>query len=207
MVREGRWLGFSPTLLLGRELSGATLGVLGLGRIGRAVAKLGVAFGMRCIATSGGSLAVGERAHGAEIVTRDTLLRESDVLTIHCPSIPATRHAIDARALSKMKRGALLVNTARGAIVDEAALAEALASGHLGGAGLDVFEDEPHVPAALLEAPNAVVLPHVGSATWTARRAMASLAFDDVARVLRGERPLHPVNDPSDRLPFRSDQR
>lgn len=204
LVRGGEWRGFSPSLLLGRELAGATLGVYGLGRIGAAVARLGGAFGMRCLATSGGSRAIGERAHGAEIVDRETLLRESDVVSIHCPSTPATRHAFDAAAFAAMKRGALLVNTARGAIVDERALAEALASGHLGGAGLDVFEDEPNVLPALLAAPNAIVLPHVGSATVTARTAMARLAFTDVARVLGGERPLHPVNEP---VPFAHEKR
>ncbi len=183
MVRAGTWAGWTPTQLLGLELSGRTLGILGYGRIGRAVARRAEGFGMRVLFTA--------RGGG---VPFDALLEASDVLSIHCPLTPQTRGLFDAQRLLQVKRGALLINTARGPIVDEAALVAALQSGHLGGAALDVFEHEPAVHPALLGRSDVVLLPHLGSATRETRQRMATLALSQVELVLRGERPSHPVN-------------
>jgi len=184
MVRAGEYAGWAPTMLLGRELRGRTLGILGYGRIGRAVARRAEGFGMRVLFTA--------RGGGTPF---DELLQQSDVLSIHCPLNPQTRHLFDAAALLRMKRGALLVNTARGPIVDEAALAAALEAGHLGGAALDVFEHEPLVHPGLVGRDDVVLLPHLGSATQEARQSMARIALTQVELVLRGERPQTPVNE------------
>ncbi|MFL5406586.1 MAG: 2-hydroxyacid dehydrogenase [Myxococcales bacterium] len=186
IVREARWKYWAPTMLLGLELRGAVLGIIGYGRIGRAVAERARGFGMEVI-WSGGS--------AAGSVPLDDLLARSDIVSIHCPLTPATRHLIGPPQLSRMKRTALLVNTARGPIVDEAALCAALEAGTIGGAGLDVFEDEPRVHPGLLGRDDVVLVPHIGSATGATRARMAELALTDAARVLRGERPLHPVNE------------
>jgi glyoxylate reductase len=183
MIRSGAFPGWAPTMLLGRELRGKTLGLFGYGRIGRAVARRAEGFGMRVLFTS--------RGGG---VPFEELLEESDVLSIHAPLTPETRHAFGPVELLRMKRGALLVNTARGPIVDEAALAAALEAGHLGGAALDVFEHEPKVHPGLTGRDDVVLLPHLGSATQETREKMAELALAQVKLVLRGERPTHPVN-------------
>ncbi|MFL5311294.1 MAG: 2-hydroxyacid dehydrogenase [Myxococcales bacterium] len=183
-LRAGRYKAWAPTLLLGLELRGATLGIVGLGRIGEAVARRARGFGMHVLhTTSRGGIPLEE------------LLARSDVVTLHCPLTPATRHLFDARRLAQMKRGAILVNTARGAVVDEAALVLALESGHLGGAGLDVFENEPLVHPGLVGREDVVLLPHLGSATHATREQMATMALTDAARVLRGEPPQYPVNE------------
>ena len=184
LVRSGKWAGWAPTQLLGVELSGKRLGILGYGRIGRAVARRAEAFGMRVLFTA--------RGGGVPL---DALLEQSDVLSIHCPLTPQTRGLFDAQRLLQLKRGALLINTARGPIIDEAALAAALQAGHLGGAALDVFEHEPRVHPALLGRDDVVLLPHLGSATRETRQRMAEVALAQVELVLRGERPTHPVND------------
>ena len=184
LLRAGEFRGWAPTMLLGRELRGQTLGVLGYGRIGRAVARRAEGFGMRVLFTS--------RGGG---VPFDELLQDSDVLSIHCPLNAQTRHLIGAAELLRMKRGAMLVNTARGPIVDEAALVAALESGYLGGAGLDVFENEPAVHTGLLNRDDVVLLPHLGSATQETRQSMARIALEQVERVLRGERPTTAVNE------------
>ena len=184
LLRAGEFRGWAPTMLLGRELRGQTLGVLGYGRIGRAVARRAEGFGMRVLFTS--------RGGG---VPFDELLQDSDVLSIHCPLNAQTRHLIGAAELLRMKRGAMLVNTARGPIVDEAALVAALESGYLGGAGLDVFENEPAVQPGLLNRDDVVLLPHLGSATQETRQSMARIALEQVERVLRGERPTTAVNE------------
>ena len=184
LVRSGKWAGWAPTQLLGVELSGKTLGILGYGRIGRAVARRAEAFGMRVLFTA--------RGGGVPL---DALLEESDVVSIHCPLTPQTRGLFDAQRLLQLKRGALLINTARGPIIDEAALAAALQAGHLGGAALDVFEHEPRVHPALLGRDDVVLLPHLGSATRETRQRMAEVALAQVELVLRGERPTHPVNE------------
>lgn len=185
MLRAGEFRGWAPTMLLGRDLRGRTLGILGYGRIGRAVARRAEGFGMRVLFTSGGGG-----------VPFDELLEQSDVLSIHCPLNAKTRRLIGAAELLRMKRGAILVNTARGPIVDEAALVAALEGGHLGGAALDVFENEPAVHPGLLRRDDVVLLPHLGSATHQTRESMARIALEQIERVLRGERPTTPVNQP-----------
>jgi glyoxylate reductase len=200
LLREGRFAGWAPTMLLGLELRTATLGIFGFGRIGQAVARRALGFGMK-ILHAGASAArpatlipeLQAHAHNIAQVSFDELLARSDVISLHAPLNERTRHAFGAVQLARMKHGALLINTARGPLVDEAALAAALASGHLGGAGLDVFEREPAVHPALLSRDDVVLLPHLGSATREARRAMAELALGDAARVLAGHAPLHPV--------------
>lgn len=181
-LRGGRFTHWSPTLLLGRELTGRTLGIFGRGRIGDAVARRAAAFGMDVVHTS--------RSSGVPL---EDLLDRADVLSIHAPLNEETRHAFDDAAFAQTRRGAILVNTARGPIVDEAALVRALEAGRLGGAGLDVYEDEPRVHPDLLARDDVVLLPHVGSATTRARRAMARLALENVAAVLAGRPPKTPV--------------
>ena len=185
-VREGRWHYWTPTMLLGLELRSAVLGIVGHGRIGKAVAARARGFGMEVI-WSGGNAPGG--------IGLDDLLSRADVVSVHCPLTTATHHLIGAPQFARMKRSAILVNTARGPIVDEAALVAALEAGTIGGAGLDVFEDEPRVHRGLIARDDVVLVPHIGSATGATRARMAELALTDAARVLRGERPLHPVNE------------
>lgn len=180
--------------LLGSGLQGRTLGIVGLGAIGAATARRARAFGLQIRYTSRRPAPAEVTAElDAERVDLDTLLATSDVVSLHCPYGPETHHLIGAEELSRMKPTAHLVNTARGAVVDEAALAEALAAGVIAGAGLDVFEDEPRVHPGLLGRQNAVLIPHLGSATVETRTAMATLAADNVAAVLAGRTPLTPV--------------
>lgn len=185
-VRGGRWRkSWEPDLLLGLELSGATLGVVGLGPIGQAVARRATGFGMRAL----GWTRSGSSAPGIESVRAlDELLARSDVVSVHVARAPETIGLIGGRELARMRRGALLVNTARGGIVDEAALCAALASGHLGAAALDVFATEPLPPdSPLLAAPNLVLAPHIGSATRETRARMAELCVRNLLAGLRGE--------------------
>ena len=179
-VAAGAWRTWEPARWLGLELRGATLGVVGFGRIGRAVAQRAEGFGMQVL--------------HARPVPLEELLAQSDVVSLHVPLTSDTRHLVDAAALERMKPGALLVNTARGPIVDQDALAEALRSGSLAGAGLDVTDPEPLPPDhPLLSSPNLLVLPHVGSATTAARARMTEIAVDNVLAGLAG-RPLpHPA--------------
>jgi glyoxylate reductase len=197
LLEGGAWTGWDPRQLLGLELRGATLGIVGAGRIGRAVGRRGHAFGMRLCYASRTPQPTFELETGALRLTLDDLLARSDVVTLHVPSGPETRGMIGAAELARMKPGALLINTARGDLVDEAALVDALASGHLGGAGLDVFAREPQVPEALIRHPHAVLLPHLGSATVRTRRAMAGLAVRNVRALLAGEPLVSPVVMPS----------
>lgn len=196
MVRRGRFLGWSPTLLLGLELEGRTLGIVGFGRIGRAVARRATGFGMRVLYASRSDVPRAERGH-AEPVAFAELLRSSDVVSLHCPLTVETRHLVGAPELAAMRPGALLLNTSRGPVVDEASLVAALASGSLGGAGLDVYEDEPRVHPGLVARDDVVLLPHIGSATHRARRRMAEIALDNVRVALSGERPPNALNDPA----------
>jgi glyoxylate reductase len=179
-ARETRW---SPDLLLGRDLAGATLGIVGLGPIGQAVAARARAFGTQVIAWS----RTARDVPGVEAVTFEALLERSDVVSLHVALAPETRHLIDRAAFERMKPGAVLINTARGAIVEEGALAWALDSGRLGGAGLDVFETEPLSPQSPLIGQDRVVLaPHVGSASVRTRRRMIDLAVDNLLAGLAG---------------------
>ncbi len=195
LLRQGRWLGFDPAQLLGAELSGRTLGLVGFGRIGRAVAARARGFGLRILyAAPHPAPAAVEAQLGATRVELSELLASSDFVSLHCALTPATRGLIDAAALARMRPHAILINTARGAVVDEAALAAALHAGQLGGAGLDVFADEPRVTPALLTAPRTVLLPHIGSATVAARTRMAELCVSAVAGWLANQRPDNLVN-------------
>ncbi len=196
LIDRGAWTGWDPRLLLGLELSGATLGIVGAGRIGRAVGLRARAFGMRLCYAARAPKPTFELETGALFLPLDALLARSDIVTLHVPSAPETRCLVDARALARMKPGAILINTARGDVVDEAALVDALTSGHLAAVGLDVFADEPQVPEALVRHPRAIVLPHLGSATVRTRRAMAHLAVRNVCALLSGEPLLTPVVAP-----------
>ena len=184
LVRRGEWITWEPELLLGRDLNGATVGVIGLGRIGRAVARRVEAFGARVIHTG--------RSDGVPL---EELLADSDFVTLHCPLTPDTEHLIDADALRLMKATAYLVNTARGAIVDPAALTRALSEGWIAGAALDVTSPEPLPPRnPLADAPHLVLVPHIASATHRTREAMADIAVDNLLAALRGEPMPHCVN-------------
>jgi glyoxylate reductase len=181
--------------LLGSSLKGKTLGIVGMGGIGQATARRAKAFGMEIVYQSRSEIDPAIAAElGARRVELDELLAISDVVSLHCPYGPATHHLIGAAQLASMKGSAYLVNTARGPIVDEAALASALRDGQIAGAGLDVFENEPSVHPGLLELENVVLVPHLGSATVETRTAMAMLAADNTLAVLSDERPPAPIN-------------
>ncbi|HRO10536.1 D-glycerate dehydrogenase [Amaricoccus sp.] len=187
ILRAGGWDGFRPTGWLGMGLQGKTLGILGMGRIGAATARrAALGFGMR-IAYFNRS-PTGPFDFPAEALpTVEAVLAAADVVSLHVPGGGANRGLLSAGRIAGMKRGAYLVNTARGDIVDEAALAAALARGHLAGAGLDVYAEEPKVPEALLRLPNVTLLPHIGSATLETRTAMGMLAVDNLAAFFAGE--------------------
>ena len=189
-VRAGRWGRSAASAFLGRELSGATVGLIGFGRIARRVATLLRGFEVRLLAYSRSR---GGDADGVEFRELGDLLGASDFVSVHVALTPETRHLIGAETLAMMRRGAILVNTSRGAVVDTAALIDALRSGRLAAAGLDVYEDEPNVPTELRELPNTVLLPHIGSATDSARNAMARLCAENVIAVIEGREPPAPV--------------
>lgn len=190
LVRSGTWSGWKPTELLGASVAQTTLGIIGLGRIGRAVARRARGFDMRVVHTGGRD----SDGLGAVEVELDQLLAESDFVSIHCPLTPDTRHLIDETALAAMKPTAVLVNTARGPIVDEAALVTALERGEIAAAGLDVFEQEPRVHPGLRASDRVILAPHAGSATTNTRRLMATMCTDAIKAVLSGERPANAVN-------------
>ncbi len=194
LVRSGEPWGWGMFQLLGTSVQGRTIGILGPGAIGLATARRARAFGMEVL-LSGRSQPdpVAVQRLDARVVGVEELLAESDVVSLHTPLTADTRHLVDAAALARMKPTAYLVNTARGAVVDEAALVAALEAGTIAGAGLDVYEDEPHVHPGLLGRDDVVLLPHVGSATIETRTAMADLAADNVLAVLDGGVPLTPV--------------
>ena len=192
LVRAGAWRGWTPELLLGAELGGRTLGIVGLGRIGAAVARRAHGFGMRVIAadTRGGTPA----APGVTGITLDALLAEADVISLHCPLFEENRGMIDAKAIARMKPTAILINTSRGPLVNEADLAAALNSGRLAGAALDVLSSEPPTPDnPLLTAKNCIVTPHIAWATREARSRMMGTAEDNLAAFLAGT-PINVVN-------------
>ena len=193
-LRSGTdWI-WGPQLFVGLDISaGATLGIVGLGRIGLAVARRAAAFNMTILATGRRAASAEARALGVQHVDLPRLLADSDVVSLHCPLTPETHHLIGAVQLAAMKPTAILVNTARGPVVDEAALVEALRTGGIAGAGLDVYEHEPELNPGLRELENVVLLPHVASAGRATRDAMGGLAVANVRAVLRGESPLTPV--------------
>jgi len=189
LVRRGQWKGWALDFMLGSELRGKQLGLVGVGRIGRAVAGRAPAFGMQVAFTSRRALDV----PGAEPMSLDRLLLTSDIVSLHVSLAAETHHLIDKRALTRMKRSAYLVNTSRGPVVDEEALAWALRQHLLAGAALDVYENEPVVHPDLLGLENVLLVPHLASATTETRTAMADLAVENVMAVLAGRPPLTPV--------------
>ena len=191
--RAEPWV-WGPRMMVGLDLSaGATLGIVGYGRIGRAVARRARGFGLRLLATPTRTPVSDADAAGVTVAELDDLLAEADVVTLHVPLTDATRHLVDDAALARMKPTALLVNTARGPIVDTDALVRALQDGRIGGAALDVFEDEPAVDPRLLALERVVLTPHLGSAAAATRSAMCGLAVRNAAEVLAGRPPLPPV--------------
>jgi len=190
-VRSGLWKAFQPGAWDGLTLAGQVLGLVGYGRIGQAVATRARAFGMKIIWNSLPASA------DPEYRTLDDLLRESDFVSLHVPLTQDTHHLLNAQRLSSMKKGAYLINMARGQVVEEAALARVLEEGHLAGAGLDVFENEPQVHPSLITNHKAILTPHFGGGTRQARRAARLLSIKNVAAVLSGDLPLSPVNRPA----------
>lgn len=192
LVRSGGWSGWTPTQLLGSSLDGGVLGIVGAGRIGREVARRAKPFGMDVLYAGRRTLPEFEAETGARRVSLDELLGSADVVSVHVALAPDTRHLIDAAALACMKPDAILINTARGAVIDQAALADALRERRIRAAGVDVYEDEPLVPEALRALDNVVLLPHLGSATEQARGGMWRKAWTNLVLGARGE----PVRDP-----------
>ncbi|MEP6994014.1 MAG: D-glycerate dehydrogenase [Acidobacteriota bacterium] len=192
LVRAGGFAGFTPDLLLGRDLKGKVLGIVGPGRIGKAVARRARAFGMTVIAT-GRSARDEQDPDDPPRVAFEELLRRADVVSLHVPLTEETHHLFGTATFARMKRGSLLLNTSRGQVVDEVALTRALDTGAIGGAGLDVYENEPAITPALLDDDRVVLMPHAGSATVETRREMSRMVVEDVRRVLGGEKPLRPV--------------
>jgi len=188
LIRRDGWKGWALDFMLGTELTGKQLGLVGFGRIARAVAARAPAFGMRVAYAD-----VIDVQGPFEKMSLDRLLNTSDVISLHVPLTPETRHLIDRKALARMKRSAYFVNTARGPVVDEAALAWALQEHLIAGAALDVYEQEPDVHTDLIPLENVLLVPHLGSATKETRTAMANLAADNVIAVLAGREPLTPV--------------
>jgi len=195
-LRSGQWTRWSYDLFAGADIHGTTLGIFGMGRIGRAIARCGAhGFGMRVIYHNRSRLAPElEQESGASYVSKEGLLRDSDHLVLVLPYTPAVHHAIGAAELRLMKPTATLINIARGGIVDDAALAEALREKRIAAAGLDVFEGEPHVHPGLLAVPNVVLTPHIGSASMATRLAMANLAADNLIGYLIENRGVTPIN-------------
>jgi glyoxylate reductase len=189
VVRAGGWKEVDPSWMLGTEVHGKTLGLVGFGRIGQAVARRAAGFDLRILYSDTHEVAF----PGAQRVPLDELVARSDFVSLHVPLEPGTENLFSRERIFAMKKGAVLVNTARAPVIDDAALAEALEQGHLGAAALDVFRDEPRVPAAFLKLPNVVLTPHLGSGSRETRAAMARLVFEDVDRVARGEPPRHRV--------------
>ena len=194
-ARSGKWGLWEAARWLGYELNGSTLGIFGMGKIGQAVARRGKAFGMRIIYTSRSPKPQAEAKLGARRVPWETLLEESDFLSLHTPITPETRGVVDAAALKRMKPTAILINMARGAVVQTDALVEALQKGWIAGAGLDVTDPEPLPPEhPLYKLPNCLITPHIGSATHTTRRRMTKLAIANLLAGLRGEPLPHCAN-------------
>jgi glyoxylate reductase len=188
-LRAGQWRGWALDHMLGMELRGKQLGLVGVGRIGRAVAEKAPAFGMTVAYTARRT----SDLPGAAAMPLDRLLATSDIVSLHCPMTPETKHLIDKTALARMKRTAFLINTSRGPVVDEAALAWALKERLIAGAALDVYEKEPEIHPGLSNLENALLIPHLASATTETRTAMADLAVANAIAVLNGQAPITPV--------------
>ena len=193
LLRAGKWEWWGPKQLRGLDVWGKKLGILGLGRIGQAVARRAKGFGMEILYHNRSRNGSAEKELGARYLELQELLSESDFISIHTPLTDETRHLIGAEELESMKPGAVLVNSSRGPVVDEGALADALENGRIFAAGLDVYEEEPKVHPKLLELENVVLAPHIGSASIETRDKMATLAAENLQAVLRGEQPKSPV--------------
>jgi len=194
LTRSGRWIGWSPTQLLGMDVTGKTLGIIGMGRIGQAVAQRAAGFRMKVIYEARRPVVPPSEVFCWERRALSELLDESDFVTIHIPLTPDTQHLIGARELHRMRRTAILINTARGPIVDETALTVALQNGTIAGAGLDVYEQEPALHPALVSLPNVSLLPHLGSATLMTRVKMGRICLENIAAVLEGRPALNRVH-------------
>ncbi len=195
LLRSGVFPGAQSTYLVGGTVHGKTLGIVGLGAIGRAVTRRARGFGMRVLYMKRRRLSpTEEREYGVEWAELDRLLRESDFVSVHALQAPETHHLIGERELRLMKRTAYLINTSRGPLVDEAALVTALQEGRIAGAGLDVYEHEPRVSPGLLDLPNVVLAPHIGSADRDTRETIAGIVVDNILAHLRGDRPPNVIN-------------
>ena len=194
-LRAGKWEWWGPTLFMGPDVWGKKLGIIGLGRIGQAVARRAKGFDMEILYHNRSRKVEAERELGARYMDLGELLETADFVTIHTPLTDETQHLIGQAELHKMKSEAVLVNTSRGPVVDEGALADALAEGRIFAAGLDVYEEEPKVHPKLLELENVVLAPHIGSGSIETRNTMAALAAENLAAVLRGEQPKTPINE------------
>lgn len=192
-VRAGKFAGWEPLLLLGHDVFGKTLGIVGMGRIGQAVARRAAGFNMRVLFYDP-SAALSTLPKDWESVSLEELCQKSDFISVHAPLTPQTQHLIGAREFALMKPSAILINTARGPILDEAALVRALRENRIAGAGLDVYEQEPQIPAELLALDNVVLLPHIGSASIETRTKMGLLAAENAIAVIQGRTPPARVN-------------
>ncbi len=193
-TRSGTWPGWAPTQMLGTDISGKTLGIIGMGRIGQAVARRAAGFDMPVLYASRHRLPHRALYTGWKRASIRQVIERSDFLSLHVPLTELTRHLIGAKELALMKPGAILINTARGPVVDEAALLVTLQQGTFAGAGLDVYEREPRIQAGLEQLPNVVLLPHLGSATQHTRIKMGLICLENIAAVLGGLAPLNPVS-------------
>lgn len=189
VIRDGAWPGWSPSAMLGHRVTGKALGIVGMGRIGRAVADRARGFGLKVHYHNRHRLPEAAEAGAVFHADLDAMLPVVDILSIHCPLTPATHHLLDARRLRLLPAHAYIINTARGPIIDEVALADALADGAIAGAGLDVFEAEPRVEPRLPGLPSVVLLPHMGSATFEGRRAMGDKVITNIRAWADGHRP------------------
>ena len=193
-AREGKFKGWGPMLLLGRDITGKKLGIVGAGRIGYNFARKAKGFDMEILYTSTKPNAIMDNELGARYVDKETLLRESDFISVHVPLTPDTKHYIGEKELKAMKSTGILINTSRGPVVDEKALVQALENGWIWGAGLDVFENEPDIEPGLLGLDNVVIVPHIASATIETRTNMGLIAAGNIIKVLNGARPDTCVN-------------
>ena len=194
MTRKGKFIGWAPMLLLGKPVAGKTIGIIGAGRIGSAMAERAAGFGMKILYYSRTQKPELENKLNARKVSLKTLLKQSDFVSLHCPLTPDTHHLLGKAELKVMKTSAVLINTARGEVVDEKALARALRKKEIFAAGLDVFEQEPKVERALLSLPNVVLLPHIGSGTDETREKMARIAAKNIIGILEGRGKVYRVN-------------
>jgi glyoxylate reductase len=195
VVRSKQWTGWNPMQMLGADVSGATLGLIGFGRIGKALARRARAFDMKLIYWNRTRLSAAEEAEsGASYAPMEEVLRSADFVSLHVAYNPATHHLLGAKQFALMKPTAFVINTARGSVIDEAALVAALKSKQIAGAGLDVFEREPQLEAGLVDCENAVLAPHLGSATIGTRTKMGMIAVENLLAVCAGKRPLNCVN-------------